>query len=76
MNNAVADRNNRAVVRRKEAAKMIAVSLSTLRNWTTPGSRWFDSTFPQPIRLGANSVGFVVEEILAWLSSRKPASQN
>jgi len=32
--------------------------------------RWIkNGTFPAPVRLGPNSVGFRVEEIRAWLAS-------
>jgi prophage regulatory protein len=33
-----------------------------------------DGTFPQPVELGPNSVGWIEEEIDAWIKSRRRGS--
>lgn len=48
------------------------VARNVVRNRTTL-MRWIrDEGFPQPIRLGPNSVAWREEEIAAWLDSRRP----
>ena len=32
-----------------------------------------DGTFPQPVELGPNSVGWIEEEVDAWIKSRRRA---
>lgn len=43
---------------------------STLYNMINPASKYYDPTFPKPIRLGAGSVGWVEAEVDAWIASR------
>ncbi|MEA9428377.1 AlpA family phage regulatory protein [Aeromonas caviae] len=43
---------------------------STLYDWSDPRSPRFDETFPKPIRLGGNSVGWINEEIEDWIYRR------
>ncbi|MFO1251549.1 MAG: AlpA family phage regulatory protein [Inhella sp.] len=35
------------------------------------GSRQYDPTFPRPVRLGPAAVGWVSEELEAWLETRQ-----
>jgi len=62
------------LLRRRQIKDRIGVSYSTIANWRKVGGRWYDPTFPQPIQLGANSVGFFEDEIEAWLASRNRVS--
>lgn len=39
-------------------------------------SKSYDSTFPRQVRLGARSVGWIAEEVEAWIESRIDASRN
>jgi len=48
-----------------QAASYLGVSPSTIRRKVTPGSKYFDSRFPRPIRIG-KLVRFLISEILAW----------
>ena len=55
----------RRVLRRPEVEDRTALARSTLYNMIKKGE------FPEPIRLGANSVGWLEEDIENWLASRQ-----
>jgi len=63
----------RRLLRRHQLRERLGVSLSTIANWRKKDGRWYDPTFPQPIQLGINSVGYFEDEIEAWLASRNRA---
>ncbi len=52
-----------------EVAEFLAVSPSTIRRKITHGSVYFDSTFPQPKRVG-KLIRFIIAEILEWARNR------
>ena len=52
-----------------DTARKCGVSRMTLYRWATQ-PEYADMGFPKPINLGANSVGFVEEEIDQWLADR------
>ena len=52
------------MVRPAETAKILSLSVSTLRRLELRGE------FPPRIVLGANSVGWRLADILAWMASR------
>lgn len=63
------------ILRKKDLAKKLACSLSTIDNRLNPSSPWHDESFPRPIPLGAGGsrssakgwIEYVVDE---WLESR------
>jgi len=66
------------ILRRKQVEARIGLSRSAiyaklLPNPKSPAS--FDPTFPKPIRIGARSVGWLEDEIAAWLQQRIAASR-
>jgi len=52
------------VLRRKQVCEM--VSYSPMHLWRLTRQ----NKFPQPIKLGPNSVGYLESEILAWIEAR------
>ena len=52
------------VLRAPEVVSEIGVSKATLYRWVRSGQ------FPPPIKLGGHSVGWLREEIDAWLAGR------
>lgn len=52
------------VLRKREAAKLIGLSVATLDRLRAAG------TFVRPIRLGERAVGFLRRDLDAWLASR------
>ena len=55
------------ILRYKAAAQKCGVAPITIRRWATE-PEYADKNFPKPISLGENSVGFVEEEIDAFLA--------
>lgn len=53
------------VIRAKELALALGISRATLWRWSR------DKNFPNKIRLGDNSVGWLEIDIKAWLQERK-----
>lgn len=43
---------------------------SSVYSKMNPRSKYFDSTFPTPIRTGSRSIGWIESEVNAWLESR------
>lgn len=52
------------VLRKREAAKLIGISIATLDRLRAAG------TFVRPIRLGEQAIGFLRRDLDAWLASR------
>lgn len=63
------------VIRQPELKLMTGLSRSTLADMQNPRSLRFDPSFPPKVRLGARAVGWFLQDVLAWLSSRKEISQ-
>lgn len=57
------------ILRRKQVEARTGLSRSTIYNGVKAG------TFPKPIHLGAQSVGWVESEVDAWLRERITASR-
>lgn len=62
------------ILRLKQLKEKTGLSGSSVYNKLNPRSKYYDETFPKPIRLGATSisgsVGWIESEIEAWLASR------
>ncbi|RQZ49978.1 AlpA family transcriptional regulator [Burkholderia sp. Bp9099] len=59
-----------SVLRMKKMTEKTGVSRSSAYNKINPASKYFDPTFPKPIRLGAHSIGWRESELDAWITSR------
>ena len=59
----------RNILRVPEVCKFLSISKPTLFRWRRL------ELFPQPIRLGPNSVGWEQKTIEAWLAAKKPTQQ-
>lgn len=57
------------ILRRKQVEDRVGLSCSTIYAAVAAG------TFPKPIQLGAQSVGWLASEINAWLRERVAASR-
>ena len=57
------------ILRYSATARKCGVSRMTLWRWATQ-REYVDMGFPKPIPLGANSVGFIEEEIENWLTEQ------
>lgn len=61
------------VIRRREVEARTGLSRSTIYDKLSEKSPRFDSSFPRPVRLGPNAVGWVESEVVAWLQTRSRA---
>lgn len=59
-----------AILRRKEVEKRIGLSKSSIYDRLNRRSPRFDATFPKPVKLGVNAIGFVEFEVGEWISAR------
>ncbi|WP_320151434.1 AlpA family phage regulatory protein [uncultured Tolumonas sp.] len=62
--------NSPKIIRIKDVATMIGVAKSTIYDWTNSKSPRYDPTFPKSIKLGANSVGWMQHQLIAWIESK------
>lgn len=61
---------NRLTYRGREVDEKLGTSRSARYSWQDPESPQYDPTWPLPIKLSARSVGYLANEIDAWLASR------
>jgi prophage regulatory protein len=64
------------ILRRQQVQERTGLSRSTIYDWLSTTSPRFDPNFPQPIELGANSVGWLSTEIDAWIAQRISVSRS
>ena len=57
------------ILRYRATAQKCDVTPITIRRWATQ-PEYAGMGFPKPVSLGANSVGFIEEEVSAWLAER------
>jgi len=63
------------IIRRKQVEERIALSRSAIYDKLSPSSPRFDPSFPRPITLGPNSVGWIEAEVDIWIQARVDASR-
>jgi len=62
--------NYARVIRERNLTALIGLSRSTIRRKIARGE-----DFPKPIRLGPNSIGWLMEDVERWIESRKETLQ-
>ena len=58
-----------------EVCGSIKVSMSTLNRWTDPMSRYYDPSFPKPIKFGARKRRWESGELERWINGKKNNSR-
>jgi prophage regulatory protein len=58
------------ILRRKQVEARTGLSRSTIYEKINRRSPRYDHTFPRPVRLGADAVGWIESEINAWIHLR------
>lgn len=64
------EKSQNKVLRLKRVKEKTGISGSSIYNKLNSRSKYYDKTFPKPIRLGASSVGWLEADVDAWLASR------
>ncbi|AXO17980.1 helix-turn-helix transcriptional regulator [Providencia vermicola] len=59
------------ILRITELTKVLGISRSSIYEKLNPRSKYYDDTFPKPLKLGASSVGWLYSEIEKWVASRE-----
>lgn len=63
------------ILRIKRLKEKVDLSGASIYNKLNPRSKYYDPTFPKPIRLGLASVGWIESEVDSWLEARATASR-
>lgn len=56
------------ILRKKEVAKIFGVGASTIDDWLRPKSPRYKADFPQRVKIGVKSTGFLASEVNAYLA--------
>lgn len=59
------------ILRIRAVAKKLGISVSKLYDMINPNSPRFRDDFPRRVRIGANAVGFIEQEVDSWLLSQQ-----
>ncbi len=59
------------ILRMKGVTELVCLSKSSLYDKMNPKSKRYDSSFPRPIRLGLSAVGWLEQDIIDWINSKK-----
>lgn len=57
------------VLRIKRLKEKLPMSSASIYNKLNPRSKYYDETFPRPIRLGMGSVGWLEAEVDDWIAT-------
>lgn len=58
------------IIRIKEVIAVTGISRSVIYEKLNPQSKCYDSTFPKPIKLSVNCVGWSAFEVNRWIEGR------
>ncbi|MEN5173630.1 AlpA family phage regulatory protein [Acinetobacter higginsii] len=54
----------------KTVIEITAISRSTIYEMINPKSNYYDASFPRPISLTQNRIGWISQEIYEWIESK------
>ncbi|WP_250478876.1 MULTISPECIES: AlpA family phage regulatory protein [unclassified Caballeronia] len=63
------------ILRLKGLKLKTGISGSSIYNKINPRNKYYDPSFPKPIRLGAGTVGWLEAEVDAWLEAQAQISR-
>ncbi len=63
------------IIRIAELSEILGLSRSTIYNKLKRNSRYFDESFPQPVKLGLAAVGWLEVEAQDWILQRRKINQ-
>lgn len=58
-----------SIIRAKEVAQKLGISVSSVWNKSNPKSRHYDAAFPKPFKISANATGWLESELLAYIEN-------
>lgn len=63
--------SNLGVIRLPKLLKIIGLSRSTVYLKINKKSKYYDSKFPEPIRLGEKAIGWILQDVIDYIESIK-----
>lgn len=58
------------VLRMNDVIGKLGMSRSTIYERINPASKRYDATFPKPFKLGLSAIGWLEQDIDAWLKAK------
>jgi prophage regulatory protein len=58
-----------------QTCHLLQMSKSWIYGKLSPTSKYFDSTFPQPFKIGSSAIGFSSEELAIWIQAQMGGGQ-
>ena len=59
-----------AILRRRQLEARTGLARSTIYDRLNPKSPRYDPTFPRPVKLGGNAIGFIESEVDFWIAQQ------
>ena len=59
------------ILRLKQVSELCGIGRTTLYDKMNPKSKRYDESFPRPIKLSLNAIGWFEQDIIDWLNSKK-----
>ncbi|EBP3339426.1 AlpA family phage regulatory protein [Salmonella enterica subsp. enterica] len=57
----------KSIIRLPKLIKLLSVSRSTVYLRLNPNSKYYDASFPKPVRLGVKAMGWVLSDVNAYI---------
>lgn len=61
------------ILRMKQMRLRVGLGRSSIYAMMNPNSRYYDPSYPRPIRISAKAVGWLESEITDWIATRASA---
>ena len=62
---------NAQIIKVPKVIELTQLSRTTLYDKMNPKSKRYDESFPRPIKLSLNAIGWFEQDIIDWLNSKK-----
>ena len=61
------------IVRPSDLRAVVGIDRTAAYRKINPNSKFYDPSFPLPVKLGPRAVGWKLSDLLAWVEAREPA---
>lgn len=58
-------------LREKQVLEITGLGRSSIWSYCNPRSRYYDPSFPKPVKLGARAVAWRASEVFGWIATRR-----
>lgn len=60
------------ILRMRQVSELLNLSKSSIYAKLNEDCKYYDPTFPKPIKLGAAAVGWTHQSLVTWIEGRQP----